>query len=267
VVRRLGIGVFLVQSLLGAPVMGAQQTAAPSPALAAMQMELARSMAGLKARPSPPYFLSYEVTDRRSMSVAGAYGTITSVGDDRQRVLNIDLRVGTPAFDNTHPLGGVGLFDQADRMSTTEVPLEDNPLAIRRTLWYNTDRAYKRAVERLANTKTGAQMSVAPEDSSGDFAAEPAAHYVEAVATVTGDPAVWQRKIRAYTAPFARFGDVYAGEAQISAEGQTRWYVNSDGTELQTATTYYRLFIYAYTKAADGMVLPRYESFVAPTLA
>src|SRR5256884_1747360 len=57
--------------------------------------------------------------------------------------------------------------------------------------------------------------------------------------------------------------DLYEGEATLSAEGVTRWYTNSDGSELQTSSVYYRLLLYAYTKAEDGMELPRYESFVA----
>jgi TldD protein len=42
--------------------------------------------------------------------------------------------------------------------------------------------------------------------------------------------------------------------------------VNSDGSEIQTSTAYYRLTVVAYTRAEDGMVLPRYESFTASTL-
>jgi predicted Zn-dependent protease len=41
--------------------------------------------------------------------------------------------------------------------------------------------------------------------------------------------------------------------------------VNSDGSELQTSSAYYRLILSAYTKAEDGMELPRYESFIAFT--
>jgi TldD protein len=43
----------------------------------------------------------------------------------------------------------------------------------------------------------------------------------------------------------------------------TRWYVNSDGSDLQNSSVYYRLIVSAYTKADDGMELPRFESFVA----
>jgi TldD protein len=80
------------------------------------------------------------------------------------------------------------------------------------------------------------------------------------------DRAAWERRIRAYTAPFARHPDIYGGEASFSVEGETRWYVNSEGSEIQTTSGYYRLFLSAFARANDGMILPRYESFVASSL-
>jgi predicted Zn-dependent protease len=106
---------------------------------------------------------------------------------------------------------------------------------------------------------------VTPEDTSPDFSHEPAVKRVEPAMEVRFDRAAWARRIRAYTAAFARYNDIYDGEASLQVEGTTRWYVNSEGSELQTSSAYYRLVISAYTRAADGMVLPRYESYVAST--
>src|SRR5439155_898196 len=41
----------------------------------------------------------------------------------------------------------------------------------------------------------------------------------------------------------------------------SRWYVNSEGSEIQTSQPIYRLYVSAFSKADDGMELPRYESF------
>ena len=53
--------------------------------------------------------------------------------------------------------------------------------------------------------------------------------------------------------------------ATLTGKGETRWYVESEGSEIQTSQAYYRLFISAFAKAEDGMELPRYESFFAFT--
>lgn len=254
----------------GGPVSAAHSPAdaAPSPVLLAMQQELARSMETLKTGPLPAYFLSYEIVDRHSVSVQGAYGTINSSVDSRARSLALDLRVGSSLFDNTHQIrGGMPSFDVSDRFTLAQVPVEDDPTAIRRVLWYQTDSRYKRAVERYTQAKANAQVRVAAEDSSADFSPEPAVTAIEPAVDIALDRRAWEQKIRRYTAPFARTDDIYDGQAVLTAQGETRWYVNSDGSTLQTSSTSYRLLVIASSKAADGMVLPRYESFLASTPA
>ena len=236
--------------------------------LDAMRQELARSMENFKKQPLPPYFLSYQITDTHSASVRGAFGTITSANDEGHiRQLNIDLRVGGPSFDNTHPVrGGIPFFDFGDRFSLVQVPLENNPGTIRRVLWHETDQKYKKALEHYTRAKANSEVKVAPEDASGDFSKEPPEKYSIASVDIRFDRPVWEQKIRNYSASFARSSDIYEGEAALSGESTTRWYTNSDGSELQTSSAYYRLILYAYTKADDGMELPRFESFVASSL-
>ena len=76
---------------------------------------------------------------------------------------------------------------------------------------------------------------------------------------------VWEEKVRKYTAPFQRFGNLYEATATFSANQDTRWFASSDGAGIQASQTYYRLQISAFSKADDGMELPRYESFFAFT--
>ena len=231
-----------------------------------MRLELSRSLKTFSTQPTPPFFLSYDVTETRSIGMRGAFGTITGVHDNRRRALGIDLRVGTPEFDNTHEVaGGMPSFAFFERYALAAVPLGDDTLAIRRVIWYQTDALYKRAAEQLARVKASAQLRVTPEDTSPDFSHEPAINHLEPPIEIRFDRAQWERRIRAYTATFARYNDIYDGEAALSIEGTTRWYVNSEGSVLQTPSAYYRLIISAYTRAADGMVLPRYESYVAFT--
>ena len=258
-----GVSVLLLSGIFS---VGALSQSVGSPLLLAMRQELLRSMENLKSQPMPPYFLSYEISESRSVSVRGAFGTILSSTESRSRLLDIDLRVGNPTFDNTHPIrGGAQFSDFSDRFSFAPVVLEDNPSAIRRILWYQTDKRYKQALERYTRAKANSQVKVAPEDASGDFSKEPPEKFSQAPVEVKVDRSAWEQKIRKYTAPFAATQGIYDGEATLSVSDETRWYVNSDGSELQTSSAYYRLILSAYTKADDGMELPRYESFIAFT--
>jgi len=233
--------------------------------LQAMQEELSRSLRGLKTQPAPPYFLSYEITEIHSASVSGVFGAVTSSNENRRRQLDIDLRVGDHELDSSRPIRGGGFSGFGDRFSMIEIPIEDSPEAIRGVLWYHTDRKYKRAVEQLTKIKTNVRVKVEQEDRSADFSRETPESYLEERAPVFIDRRLWEEKIRKYTAPFAPHGNIYEASATLSASGETRWHVNSEGSAIQTSQPYYRLFLSAYTKADDGMELPRYESFFSFT--
>ncbi|HWC73333.1 MAG TPA: metallopeptidase TldD-related protein [Gemmatimonadales bacterium] len=238
-----------------------------SPVLDAMKVELARSLTALRSSPTPPYFLGYDITEERVVTVTASFGAITDRSDERRRALDVQLRVGSYAFDNTHAVRGdfpdFGmLFD-----SPVDIPIDNDPMAIRAALWYETQQRYRDAVEALSHARTNAGLRVAPEDSSPDFSRESPERYVEAPESLVVDRAAWEAKLRRYTAPFAQQRDIYGANAFFNATVETHWYVNSEGTTIQTSQPGYRLYIAAFSKADDGMELPRYESFYAATPA
>jgi TldD protein len=257
----------LVVAVLAGPVVAAQaQEAQPAKVLQAMKAELARSFETLKSQPTPPYFISYEITEDAVVSVTGSFGKIEQSSEDRRRQLDIDVRVGDFSLDNTHAIrSGFPGFSSFDSFSFIEMPIEDDPEAIRGTLWYYTDRKYKRAAEQLTQVKTNVQVKVEQEDKSADFSREPPEKYAEEIPPLKADRHEWEEKIRKYTAPFARYGDIYEAQATFMADRETRWYASTEGSEVQVSQVFYRLSIMAFTKAEDGMELPRYESYVAFT--
>ena len=244
----------------------ADEKVQPSPVLAAAREELQRSMKKLKKQPEPPYFLSYEITELHSVAVVGSFGTLMRSDEKASRLLDIDARVGNYGLDNTRPIRG-DPFSMAflDRFSMIQVPLEDDKDAIQSVLWYHTDRKYKRAVENLTKVRTNVQVKVEQEDKSADFSQEEPEKYFESLVSLATDLPAWEEKVKRYTAPFAPHPDIYEAEATLTATAETRWFVSSEGSEIQTSRTLYRLFINAFSKADDGMELPRYESFLAFT--
>ncbi len=250
--------------LSAASVLPIAAQTAVSPVLSALQAELDRSMATLKSQPVPPYFLSYEVTETHSVDVSGSFGTLARSGESRRRNLDIDLRVGDYKLDNTRPIRG-GMGGGGGRTSSVEMPIDNDADAIRATVWYNTDARYKRAVEQLTAVKTNSRVKVEQEDNSGDFSPALAVQATETITPIKVDRKAWEEKVRKYTAPFQRYGNIYQASAGLIASTETRWYVSTDGSRIQTSQTSYRLIINGFTKADDGMELPRYETFFSLT--
>ncbi len=243
--------------LLAAPVAVASET---SPVLQALQAELDRSMDVLGGQPEPPYFLSYEVTEQQNAAATARFGALTYSNHRRTRYLDVDLRVGDYHLDNTRPLRGAR---QGPRRAFTAVPVEDDADAIRSVVWNETEARYKQALQRLTRVRTDVEVKVVAEDQSADFSREEPREDVGATAALDVDLADLEARVERHTAPFRAHGDIYSAEATLSATAETRWFVSSEGAAVQTAETVYRLSISARTKAADGMTLPRYESFSA----
>ena len=259
--KSLAIAAFVAVST-GSPV-AAQQS---SPVLDAMKAELGRSLDALRTSPTPPYFLGYDITELQEFSVTSSFGAITDRSDERRRALDVQLRVGSYAFDNTHAAAHTDFPDFSRFLDApVDVPIDDDPMAIRAALWNETQQRYRHAVEQLSDARTNARLRVAPEDSSPDFSRESPERYIEPPLRLTVDRSGWEQRVRRYTAPFARQRDIYGANAFFTATVETHWYVNSEGTEIQTSQPRYRLLIAAFSKADDGMELPRYESFYAAT--
>jgi len=245
--------------LVGQPVRGA------TPVLEAMKQELQRSVDTLSKQPTPLYYLSYEITESVRVSLAASFGHFSGSSRGRQRLADIDLRVGGYDLDNTHTIRGrFGRFSHRLGRGGVEVPVDDVE-ALRSILWHQTDKKYKQAVERLAKVRADVKIKVEEEDQAGDFTAEKPEKLIEESIPLAMDQALWKEKLEKYTAPFSRSAHIYSANARVSAHVETRWYVNSEGTEIRTSQPYYRLFISALTKADDGMELPRYESFFSFT--
>jgi len=111
--------------------------------------------------------------------------------------------------------------------------------------------------------QTNKAVKVKEEDASADFSREHPEQYYEAVKSLTVDKAVWEAKLKKYTQPFRSHPAIYGCDASFEAMVETKYFVSTEGTMLQFSTPYVRLYINAFSKADDGMELPRYESFFA----
>ena len=251
---RIRIAVAVLLAFL-TPALKAQD-ADTTALLGAMKTELARSQVAFLTERVQPYFLSYEITDDQVVNVTGSFGKLQTSQKTRSRQLDIDLRVGNAHLDNTH-----GARD--DGSAPIFVPIEPDPDALRSVLWYYTDLKYKQAVQQLAAVTTDVQVNVAQEDKSDDFSPAPAAQHFDKLKVMNVDQKAWEEKVRKYTAPFARYGNIYAATATLMADIESRWYVNSDGSAIMVSRPLYYLYVSAQIKADDGMDLPRYESFFA----
>ena len=239
--------------------------------LNAARNEIDRDFAVLKDQSVAAYYLSYEIADSKIDTVSSSFGTLVSSDSSHHRSAHVSVRVGDYALDNTHPVRSIkGKIAAAVAGSPSQVavPFDDDPLPIRLVLWEETTKCYKGAVTQPAAARTDNGIQIEQEDKSDDFSHEKPEQAIEPIPVdarrsqaLGGEDAPLHRAFPSLRRPFQRHGH------HSTADQETRWFVSSDGSMIQTSTTYYRLIIEATSKAADGMELPRYESFAALTPA
>jgi TldD protein len=205
-----------------------------------------------------PYFMSYSVADAENVSISAQYGAIVNATDNRARTADVQVRLGSPALDNTHG------DHRTSALTTFALPLTDDRAAIERTLWFATNRGYSRALDALEKVKTDQKVRAKEEDTSADFSSEPAQQDVLAsYPKLDVDKAAWEARLREISGVFRAYPDIYYDTAVMQTSNETDYFVSSEGARVATPNQVARLIVVARTRAADGMDLFRVETFEA----
>lgn len=196
--------------------------------------------------------------------MSAAFGKLESQQSNKQRLLDLDIRVGDYAFDNTHIIRGQS-FDMGGGRGAVAVPLMDEEAAIRQCLWSASDRAFKSAVERYGKAKTNKAVKVKEEDASADFSKESPVVHRDVPKDLVVDTARWHGILRRVSARFTVDNRIYGARVYFQSDVNVKYYVNSEGSEIVSCEPIVKLFVTASTKADDGMTLPLYRSYTAFT--
>jgi predicted Zn-dependent protease len=237
-------GLLLVQTgLLAAP---------PNTLLDTLASELDRNFKILKEKVDPPaYFISYEITDTDTHSIAATLGDVTSRENNRSRYLDVSLRAGSPKLDNYHLIGGGG----QRYTSGVSVPIEGGLGALRQLAWIETDHAYRNAAESLIRIKTSKQVRVAAQDKSDDFSDAPVAVHVEPVEHPKFASEEWTKRMREVSRVFRDHPKILSSSVSVQVQSDERFFVNTEGSRIDHGRDFARVIISASTRAEDGMNL------------
>ena len=142
--------------LLSSAALGQAAGAQEDMVKKAMRDELSRSIAKLRlADLDKPYFISYRIDDYTGTKISAVLGQLTDEDNKRERKLDVDVRVGDYALDNTGFMNvGTGDFGGGNCGCHTTLPLDDDYDLIRREIWLETDAAYKQSAADLAAKRT-----------------------------------------------------------------------------------------------------------------
>jgi predicted Zn-dependent protease len=263
--------------LLFAALLLADGTTVGQPASAAtedtlikvMAAELKHSMDHLVTDDGTrPYFLAYTITRTDSAALSGSLGALEQDDWRSRRLLDVDVRVGDYALDNTRQIRG-GAGDRFGRRfdGSAQVPLEDNSIAVQHAVWQATDGAFKSAVERFQRVRTDLKTTVEEEHKADDFSREKSSVYSEPDMALTLDRDEWGRRIRNVSRLALKYPLIYESSVAVVGVANNRSMVSSEGSRVKTGQKHLRVAVTASTKADDGMDLSQTFIFNAATEA
>jgi hypothetical protein len=223
----------------------------------AMRDELARSMKQLHLEDlEKPYFVSYRVVDSDHTNVSASFGALSASSQNRGRMLNVEVRVGSYQQDNTN-FASMN-FDMSSMLQVfggySQLPLDDDYKELRRQIWLATDVTYKKAVEDLSKKKAGLQNKV-DNDQTPDFTKETPVQIAMDAPVVHADRAQWETMARSLSALFRQMPDVYTSTVSFSATNVSVRYINSEGTSYTRREPTVTFLARAATQAVDGTPL------------
>ncbi len=239
--------------------------------LGALIGEIGETFQNLKSGENEPlYYLSYRVSDGVWFVDSASFGALETspvtapnegeVETGRARHLYVSARVGSKELDNTHKVRDDYSFDRFHERSS--LPIENDPAAIKVSLWKETDRAYQLAAKRLIQVQANRQVKVKERDNANDFSQESPHVYLGEVAPSLAsqiDRREWQNRIRRLSAIFKDHPLILNSQVSLQGGSWTHYFVDTEGSKIREPRFFLRLMLGGTVKTDDGMDLYLYD--------
>ncbi len=276
--RPIWVGVAIAAALVAmtsgfAPVRAeaaAAQAQAPQDkdqTLHAMRDEMERSKARLQLNipgtnePVKPYYIEYRLLDLDVKEVVAQFGTLLSSTHQRQRIMDVEARVGNYKLDSSNFVGDEGFRGFIG--STGTVGIDRDYDSLRQDLWIATDQAFKEAVETYSR-KQAYLSSLARQGDIDDFSKVPPVKIVEPLVTPDWTNRNWDEEARQTSGSLRMFPEIYESRVTYYLVYATEYLMTSEGTEIRTNRTFAAIESGMNTLAKDGMPLSHLYAAYAP---
>ena len=269
ITRKLTLAIAAIFFTLNTPPVRATDTAKSSPdgamaaaraaakgdgLLEALLIELDRSKAQLKMdQVQSPYYIEYRVNEVDDFGAEAAFGAVRENQHVHVRVLRVVVRIGDYQQDSYFGRG---------QGETTILPLDNDPIALRRQIWLATDSAYKAAGQALAEKQAALKQFSADPNPVDDFAKAPPVIAVEPAVTLKMDEGAWRKTLEDVTSLYKQYPDVQSVTASARFSAINEYLVTSEGTVTRNGKTTYFVQLNGSAQAADGMRLGRSPAYM-----
>lgn len=219
----------------------------------AMRDELERNMKELKSENfDKPFFINYTLLDEHSVQISATLGALmNSVETDNRAALSIRLLVGDYEFNDESLDNNLFSPPQANEIS---LPLGDDYLGIRRSLWISTDNVYRSASRQFAKNKELLKEQNKPlsELPHRSFAKVPPSKIDVGLPETKFDKTATEDYIRKLSAVFSEYNKIEDSNVSFFYRSGYRYLVNSEGSMNRTPVSLVSLVVGAGFRTSEG---------------
>ncbi len=263
--RIAGLALFLV-TFGSVAAAGAQVPSDNDHTLQAMRDEMARAKTRLELtipgteQPVRPYYVEYRLLDVEVREVVAEFGALLSNTHTRNRVMNVEARVGSYKLDSSNfvsddafrgfigPAGQVGIDRDYD--------------SLRQDLWIATDQAFKEAVETYSR-KQAYLSSLARQSDIDDFSKAEPVQFIEPLETPDWTSRNWDQEARDTSAALRAFSQIHESRVTYYLVYATEYLLTSEGTEIRQNRRFAAIEAGMSALADDGVPLNHFYAAYA----
>ena len=217
--------------------------------------ELERALPTLQGAPDPAYYVALAAEDQRVVVLSATAGAL-SVSDSRVgRTLDVDVRVGSPQLDSTHPLRGMSALRE-DGRSLVQVPFGvGDDFSLRHAIWQTLDARFREAAERIVVLRANQAVKVEEETLAPDFEQRTGVQDRRAVEPHPLDIPAWERTLVRASLVLDASPMIHASQASMRLVRQRTTLVDTEGTRLTHGGNWGTVDLSASATAPDGDVI------------
>lgn len=245
--------VLFVIILLTPAINLSAQSASDSMIMNAMRDELYRNLNNLDANElEKPFFIAYTIANARQIQIIASLGALVRSNELSYKDWNVRLMVGDyeindENFSSSQP-------EETMFRPSIEMPVVDDYLGIRRSLWLTTNNVYYSAGQTYKNKI--AQIEHKQLDESdleiADFSYAPTVKKYIYYQTPGYTKEMLEKKIKSISGIMKDFSEIVSSTVALSIFESTVYFINSEGTEVQFPFNITTLTVFAETLTDDS---------------
>jgi hypothetical protein len=260
-------GLILLLVLIGSgAAAGAQVPQDNDHTLQAMRDEMARAKTRLELKipnieqPVRPYYLEYRLLDLEFREVVAEFGTLFTSRHVRNRVMNVEARVGSYKLDSSNFVGEEGFRGFIG--PSGQVGIDRDYDSLRQDLWIATDQAFKEAVETYSR-KQAYLSSLARQSDIDDFSKAAPVQLIEPLETPDWTNRNWDQEARDTSAALRAFSEIHESRVTYYLVYATEYLLTSEGTEIRQNRRFAAIEAGMSALADDGVPLNHFYAAYA----